>query len=387
LIWVGCARPGAPIGGPVDRVGPQVVATTPESFAVLNDFDGLIQLQFDERISETVSSGTLQETVKISPMLGDIKVTHGSRSLEVEMEGGFPDDMVYRVTVLPRIRDLFQNAMPYPFEFLFSTGAEMVPSVSAGLVTDGITLRPLGGTTVLATTDFDTELDSVKESELRHIAITDSSGVYAFRYLPAGDYSIIAFVDENRNNNPELTEPVARSYLIVTANDTVFSDMRVLRPDSTPPELSAVGVVDSLTLLIEFDDYLNPEQDLAESVSTTFSSDFSTGLGIAEILSEHEYNLREVTLSDALSSVDSGDISLSPDSTEKVNANESKIPSRNVYLILIEPISLGVTYEIAISGLENVNGTGLWGGVEKIMLDSLEIPGDTLRLFGSVCYE
>ena len=175
--------------------------------------------------------------------------------------------------------------------------------------------------------------------------------------------------------------------MIVTANDTVFSDMRVLRPDSTPPELSAVGVVDSLTLLIEFDDYLNPEQDLAENVSTTFSSDFSTGLGIAEILSEYEYNLREVTPSDALSSVDSGDISLSPDSTEKVNANEAKIPSRNVYLILIEPISLGVTYEIAISGLENVNGTGPGGGVEKIMLDSLEIPEDTLRLFGSVCYE
>lgn len=372
----------------MDNVGPQVVVTKPDTFAVLDHFDGPIELLFDERISETVSTGTLQEVVTISPMLGEIKVRHGSRSLEVEMEGGFPSDMVYRVTVLPRVRDLFRNAMPYPFEFLFSTGAEMMPNVAAGLVTDGITLRPVGGTIVLATTRFDTELDPVEESGLTHIAVTDSSGVYAFRYLPVGDYSVTAFIDENRNNNPELTEPMARSYLIVSANDTVFSDMRVLRPDSTPPELSAVGIVDSLSLLIEFDDYLDPEQNLSEKVSATFSPDSSAALGIVEILGEYEYNLRKAMLSDTLSNMDITDRRSSADSVEKSIAIESKVPSRNIYLILAEPINSGITYEVTISGVENVNRTGgPGGGTERVMHSPSEIPEDTLRVLGRFDYE
>ena len=372
----------------MDNVGPQVVVTKPDTFAVLDHFDGPIELLFDERISETVSTGTLQEVVTISPMLGEIKVRHGSRSLEVEMEGGFPSDMVYRVTVLPRVRDLFRNAMPYPFEFLFSTGAEMMPNVAAGLVTDGITLRPVGGTIVLATTRFDTELDPVEESGLTHIAVTDSSGVYAFRYLPVGDYSVTAFIDENRNNNPEPTEPIAWSYLIVSANDTVFSDMRVLRPDSTPPELSAVGIVDSLSLLIEFDDYLDPEQNLSEKVSATFSPDSSAALGIVEILGEYEYNLRKAMLSDTLSNMDITDRRSSADSVEKSIAIESKVPSRNIYLILAEPINSGITYEVTISGVENVNRTGgPGGGTERVMHSPSEIPEDTLRVLGRFDYE
>ena len=131
----------------------------------------------------------------------------------------------------------------------------MIANVAAGTVTDGITLRPSFGATVIATTDTLESGDGLK-----HIAVADSSGVYAFRYLPTGTYSITAFMDENRSNRPESTEPIASTRLVVQANDTVFTDMQVLRPDSTPPVLNAVGVVDSLTLLVEFDDYLDPEQ-------------------------------------------------------------------------------------------------------------------------------
>ena len=152
------------------------MGNTPNAFAVLEDFQGPIEVFFDERISETASSGSLQDAVRISPMLGEITVNHRSRSLEIEMLGGFTQDVVYRITILPIVRDLFQNPMPYPFEFLFSTGPEMIANVAAGTVTDGITLRPSFGATVIASI---ATLGSNLESGdgLKHLAVSDSSGV------------------------------------------------------------------------------------------------------------------------------------------------------------------------------------------------------------------
>ncbi|MDE0807188.1 MAG: Ig-like domain-containing protein [Longimicrobiales bacterium] len=387
VVWIGCARPGAPVGGPIDNVGPQVVSTIPDTFAVMSNFDGPIELVFDERISESTSSGTLQESVKISPRLGEVTVNHSSRGLKIQMEGGFPGNMIYRVTVLPTVRDLFQNPMPYPFEFLFSTGPEMLPNVAAGVVIDGITLLPLEGTTIIASVKAFGAVDTESESGLEHVAITDSSGVYAFRYLPAGNYSITAFVDENRNNSPELTEPVAEDHLVVNPNDTVFLDMRLLRPDSTSAELNAIRLIDSLTLLVEFDDYLNPEQILAGNVRATLSSDSTNLVETTEILSKYEYDNREDMLRDTLSNTGSPENVDNADIFGPERTSDKKIPSQVIYLILSEPIRVGFNYEVSIFGLENINGIGSGGGTSSIMREPPDIPRDTLVVSKGLVYE
>lgn len=384
--FTNCARPGAPIGGPIDNVGPQVVGNTPNAFAVLEDFQGPIEVFFDERISETASSGSLQDAVRISPMLGEITVNHRSRSLEIEMLGGFTQDVVYRITILPIVRDLFQNPMPYPFEFLFSTGPEMIANVAAGTVTDGITLRPSFGATVIASTDT---LGSNLESGdgLKHIAVSDSSGVYAFRYLPTGTYSITAFMDENRSNSPESTEPIANTHLVVQANDTVFTDMKVLRPDSTPPVLNAVGIVDSLTLLVEFDDYLDPEQFPVEDVIATLSKGASGTIEIKEILDEYEFDARRELISDAVGdSMPTVGLDSMISTVEPIDRGAS-VPSRNVYLLLAEPIKPGTAYEVTISGLVNVNGIGPSGGTGSVTRDIPERFLDNLRFDRQDHYE
>ena len=384
--FTNCARPGAPIGGPIDNVGPQVVGNTPNAFAVLEDFQGPVEVFFDERISETASSGSLQDAVRISPMLGEIAVNHRSQSLEIEILGGFTQGVVYRITILPIVRDLFQNPMPYPFEFLFSTGPEMIANVAAGTVTDGITLRPSFGATVIASTDT---LGSNLESGdgLKHIAVADSSGVYAFRYLPTGTYSITAFMDENRSNRPESTEPIASTRLVVQANDTVFTDMKVLRPDSTPPVLNAVGVVDSLTLLVEFDDYLNPEQFPAEDVVATLSKGASGAIEIKEILDEYEFDVRRELTRDAVGdSLPTVTLDSIASAMELVGRGAS-VPSRNVYLILAEPIKPEIAYEVTISGLVNVNGVGPSGGTGSVIRDVPERLLDNLSLDRQDHYE
>ena len=121
VLVVGCAQQGAPTGGPDDRRPPVVVATTPDTFAVVPDFSGPIRFEFDERISERVDGGTLDDAVVVSPRPAGLRVRHERRSLVIDVDGGFEPDRVYRVTLQPVIRDLFSNQMRDQFELVFST--------------------------------------------------------------------------------------------------------------------------------------------------------------------------------------------------------------------------------------------------------------------------
>ena len=195
-----CANQGAPTGGPRDLTGPQVVETFPDTFAVLAAFDDEIRIVFDERISERGVQGTLDGAVIISPESGEVSVRHSGRALRVTMAGGFRPDEVYRVTVQPVVQDLFSNEMADAFEFIFSTGAEMTPTVLAGSIVDRITGERAEGARVAARLERPPGGEESDDQVVpTHVAITDSSGVYAFRYVPSGRYEITAFMDQNRN--------------------------------------------------------------------------------------------------------------------------------------------------------------------------------------------
>ena len=245
-----CAQQGAPPGGPEDLRPPIVVRTVPDTFELLGTLDGSIRIEFDERISERSSSGTLDDAVIISPKTGEVVVGHGSRSLTVELVGGFRPDLVYRVTLLPVVRDLFGNQMRDPFELIFSTGGETVPTTLAGIAWDRITGSGVNDYQVWAT--------PLDEDSVVHVAVTGNQGVYAFRYIPGASYEIVAFEDRNADAVLDMMEIQGSSRFSIENGDTVFLNFPVLQPDTTPAALVSALALDSVTLLLEFDDYLDP---------------------------------------------------------------------------------------------------------------------------------
>ena len=194
----GCARQALPPGGPEDKRPPVVVATVPDTFAVDRDFTGPVVFRFDERISERVQGGNLDDAVIVSPGTGRVRVHHGRQGLEVTVAGGFRPGFVYRVTLLPVIQDLFNNRLRDPFELVFSTGGTFNPSAVAGLVWDRITGKGVEPAEVRAYSPG----QGITEAgdTIFHVARTDSGGIYVFRYLPAGAYRVVAFQDRNRKS-------------------------------------------------------------------------------------------------------------------------------------------------------------------------------------------
>ena len=423
-----CAQQGAPPGGPEDLRPPIVVRTVPDTFELLGTLDGLIRFEFDERISERSSSGTLDNAVIISPRSGELVVRHDSRSLTIELLGGFRPDLVYRVTLLPVVRDLFGNQMRDPFELVFSTGGETIPTTLAGIAWDRITGSGVNDYQVWAT--------SLDDDSIVHVAVTDNQGVYAFRYIPGANYEITAFDDRNADAVLDMMEIQGSRRLSIENGDTVFLDFPVLQPDTTPATLVTASALDSVTLLLEFDDYLDPALVL-ETIGLTVTSEDSTVVVVDSILHEHDYLAYVSMVMDSLVLLDSldavlqaaamaaeiaaeldstvadsiaGDVRVSQEDPEVLGDSEpvrrrgppdlegrstspssrgvgpnsaggrqasgpdgEPLPARRIVVLLGDSVLPDITYNVAINGLQNLYGVPLGGGETSFFIEPVGI--------------
>jgi hypothetical protein len=406
VALAGCARQSAPPGGPPDSRPPGVMATVPEAFADVPGFRGPIRFEFDERISEQVGGGGLDDAVTVSPYTGEVRVNHGRRSLSVEVEGGFRDGVVYRVTLLPVVRDMFGNTLRDPFELVFTTGAEPEATAVAGEIWDRVTGRGVA----------DLTLHAVGADSLVHLAASGDGGIYAFRYLPGGTYTLTAFQDVNRDREVGPNEVQGSVDFTVASGDTLFVDVPVLLPDTSAAILLGTEVLDSVTVMARFDDFLDPAASLdAVEITVQDTLGNAVGVGIAARYHEVAYMEYMATVSDSLTRADSiaraeappviDTVAAAPPPTDSlavpdslaapppgaqpraqaarrgppplpgpaiagVDAARSRgrtLPGRRIVLVLDRPLEPGVPHEVVVRGVVNVNGVGEGGGDGRFM--------------------
>jgi Bacterial Ig-like domain len=377
-----CANPGNPPGGPRDRLPPQVVETVPDTFALVEPFSGAIRIKFNERISERVAGGSLDRAVQVSPRTGVVRVKHKRDGLEVSVAGGFQAGLVYRVTVLPVVNDMFQNPMKEAFEFVFSTGPPPLPNVLAGIVVDRITGRARQGISIVAT-------PSQEEDGVQNVAQTDSAGIYALRYLPEGTYRVQAFEDVNRNDEADRQEPRAEAVRTVTNIDTIFAHLSILAPDTTAAIVASTEAVDASTLRIVFDDYLDPDSSLA-AVTVSLAREDEAAPRPDSVLHWYEYQERMDSL--AARVAEDGDAPVTPPQ-EAARARPrpggrrggqglggggigltsagmtplgEPLPGREVYVLLSDTLISEVPYVVTVSGVTNIAGTAGGGGEDTL---------------------
>jgi len=289
-----CARQGRPPGGPVDQRPPVVVSTTPEPFAIIDDLDIAVRFDFDERISESASGASLDDAISISPRGGDVVVKHSRRALSLEVEGGFQPGIVYRVTLQPIIADLFGNRLVDPFELVFSTGGEPVPTTLAGEVWNRVTGRALGEATVLA----------VGPDGLVHQSVTNDDGIFAFRYVPEGRFDITAFEDLNRDGSVDSMEVQGAVQSELASGDTLIVDVPVLAPDTSAAIVGEASPVDSVTIVVTFDDFLDPDRSV-DGMSVALTRAGGDAPGIARRFHEGDYAGYVIEVADSLAVLDS----------------------------------------------------------------------------------
>jgi hypothetical protein len=225
--------------------------TKPERFAVVPDFDGSVEVRFEEPLSGT--SG-LERRLVASPAFR-YRVDAGFSVIKIRPRDGWRKGVVYYFRLPSGIADLLGNRTDEPIEIIFSTG----PPVPDTRVSGTVTQRVGGG----AVTDARILFFNVAGDSIPYTAVTERGGEFELNTLPPDDYWAFAFSDLNRDLLLQrLFEPYDSVRLQLEPAGVEALTFRMVEPDTTPPVLARVQAVEDSLLRLEFDDYLDPDQDL-----------------------------------------------------------------------------------------------------------------------------
>jgi uncharacterized protein (DUF2141 family) len=190
-----CAKISPPPGGPVDKTGAEVLATTPANGATKVAKSDVISIDF----SEAIAKQTVENAIFISPSPStEPKLKWKGKTLLIVLADSLAENTTYVINIGSEIKDLRNNPMANSYTFAFSTG----DSVDAGKIQGTIFQE---GKTVsgIAVGLFDFERpdsricnDSLYPS---YLTLSGKEGEYALEFLPDGRYFVLAFDDKNKN--------------------------------------------------------------------------------------------------------------------------------------------------------------------------------------------
>lgn len=321
LLPSACAQMDPPPGGPEDRTPPVVVATRPDSLAMVPGWNRPVVIEFSERISEQ----RVEESVMVSPRTSPVAVDRGSRSIRVFLRRGWEQGQIYHVTVQPLIQDLFNNRIREPVQVVFSTGPEIPATRLTGIVRDRITGEP----------EAEARVEAIRQPDsLVYAAPTDSAGRFVLAHIPEGEYRIRAYPDQNRNRSLDVFEPRDSVDASVAAADSAAAELSLVMPDTTPPRMTSATARPEQRVELRFDDYLDPGQTL-DSTAVTIVGPDSLPVPIAAV------SVGEPT---------------APDDT--VTAATPALPSQLVVVQLAEGVQLvpEAEYRVVVVGARNIVG-------------------------------
>lgn len=135
VLATACAAAQEPPGGPPDFSPPVVREIRPDSLAIVPGFDDPVVFAFDEVIQERQPTD-MAKLVIVSPRHDEIRVAWKRTRLEVKPKGGWRDNAVYRVVLLPNVADLRNNRMREGTEVVFSTGPAIPDTRVEAIVID-----------------------------------------------------------------------------------------------------------------------------------------------------------------------------------------------------------------------------------------------------------
>ena len=291
-----CASASPPPGGPEDRNPPRLVHVTPDTNA-LNVRDRNVVFTFDETINDRGSGAQeLDNFFLISPSDGNPRVSYHRSRIEVRPRNGFRENTAYAVTLLPGLSDLRGNTSRVGANVVFSTGPTIPPNRITGTVFDWSSERPAPRALIQAVTP-----DSVL-----YLAQSDSVGRFTVGPLPAGSYLVRAIIDANNNRAQDRSE--AFDTVRVAAPQAAPVELLAIVRDSLPPRIASVSVVDSVSLRVTFDRFVDPEQPPTATSFRLVGPDSAT-VPIVAVLTpraeQAESEARQQAQADSLRKVDS----------------------------------------------------------------------------------
>jgi hypothetical protein len=311
ILATACALAQEPPGGPPDFTAPTLVGISPDSDAILPDFHDPVVFSFDEVISER-SAQDLSTLFIISPRPKEIRVSWKRTRFEVRPKDGWREGAVYRVVLLPGVRDLRNNQMRAGGEVVFSTGPPIPDTRVTADVVDWAAGR-LAGRALLEAYPL-----PIGEDSTVYIAQADSTGDILLTNVPPGTYLMFGVVDENGNRRLDRRE--AFDSATMQLDSVAERAFWAFAHDTVGPPIREATRVDSVTVRLTFAQSLHPGAPQGDSVAVLLLPD-STPVTVAQVLAPAAYDSlskREAAVRDSLRALAADSARAAGDTTQAV---------------------------------------------------------------------
>ena len=278
-----CANVGDPPGGPPDVAPPKIVSVRPDSGAVVLGWKDDAVIQFDDVIDEMPGSGGraggLAQHVLLSPTARGAKVSWHRASISVKPREGWKRGQVYRLEILPGIRDLRQNRLDTAKVVLFSTGPAIGHARIGGLALAWVEQRILPNALIEAVPLPDS---------VGYLTLADSGGQFNLEGLTPGRYIVYATVDENGDRRRGLREPYDSA--LVTLDSSANAALYTFVHDTVGPRVRSATVLDSLSIRLEFTQALDGAAPLDSTRVRVLELPDSTPVPVTRAIGERQYD-------------------------------------------------------------------------------------------------
>lgn len=229
-----CAKQGYPSGGPKDTEAPKSVGCKPEN--ALRNFD---RQQFFIEFDEYVVLKDADNNVLVSPPLKHkAEYSTKGRGVQVKINDTLQENTTYLFQFKEAIADYTEGNVLPSFEYVFSTGASMDTMMLAGRVLGARDGKPWKETlAVMAYREERCTSDTMATTEQPDfVTRCDKEGWFAFHYIPAGSYRLVALEDKDRNLRVGNSEAVAFIPTFFATTDSIDSTamaaLKVSAPDN-----------------------------------------------------------------------------------------------------------------------------------------------------------
>ena len=256
LLMSGCAGQVPPSGGPPDTTPPTIIRTVPDSNAI-HVSENHIELEF----SEYVDRGKVQESIFISPYVGELEFDWGSTDVRVNFSQQLKKNTTYVVNIGTDVEDIrAHNRMAAGYTLAFSTG----DSIDHGSISGRVFDEKPEGIMIFAYALKDYDPDTLNPSSVKpdYIMQTGKNGVFKLSNIAFGRYRIIAVRDEYHN----LLYDKQVDQFGVTIGDTAVTNeqqsvtdlgFRLSQEDTTKPFVTNALPVNNRHLQVRFSEPLD----------------------------------------------------------------------------------------------------------------------------------
>jgi hypothetical protein len=388
---VACANVEPPPGGPPDAQAPALIRVAPESGTVVPALRDAAVLQFDEVIDEMGGGGGgggfggravdgLGALLLLSPVAGDVEVSWRRTAIAVKPREGWRAGRVYRLEVLPGIRDLRGNRSAEGRLIVFSTGPAIPTAVLAGTALDWTGQRVLARGLVRAAPRGDTT---------GYLAQVDSAGGFRLAAIPPGDYVVHAVQDENGNRRIDRHE--AYDSTPVRLDSTATTVLWAFVHDTAGPRLRSADPVDSATFRLVFAQHLDPSDRLDTTRVRLVALPDSTPVPLTQVLWPPQYDslaARERAAADSARRAQGDTTGGAPgaaaaaapgaavDSALRRLLARRPVPFDRLVVRVREPLAAEAKFLVRVTGARNLNGA-VADGQAVLTMPKRAAPRDT----------